>query len=396
MVWPIYRFVKGFDPSVISVNISRMGPSGPNGCRGPRVKAIIEGVRIAGFRAVVPTHRHSFMEDHSLFTAEEAEKLYATTGVYERRILPPHLCASDMCVAAAEGLLAQLGWDASSVDVLIFVSQDPDYNVPATSCVIQSRLGLASSAACFDVNLGCSGFVYGLWMAGRLLGGSSGKRALVLCGDTSSRHLVPGDRSTLPLFGDAGGAVALECAEGAAPIHVVVGTDGSGAKNIWVKAGGRRNSLVPGKEPWTAEQHEKLFTDSRLSLNGAEVFAFTLRAVPPLVREALEHAGTTVDAIDLCVMHQANAFMLEHLRKKTKLPPEKFVVDMHDFGNTSSASIPLAVSHRLGEALSTGTRKMLLAGFGVGWSWGAVIADVGPIPAPEVQEIPDDFPVLTP
>ncbi|WP_114861022.1 3-oxoacyl-ACP synthase III family protein [Azospirillum brasilense] len=360
------------------------------------MKAIIEGVRIAGFRAAVPPHRHSFLEDHSLFTAEEAEKLFATTGVYERRIAPPHICASDMCVAAAEGLLAQLGWDPASVDVLVFVSQDPDYNVPATSCVMQKRLGLATGAACFDVNLGCSGFIYGLWMAGRLLGGSTGRRAIVLCGDTSSRHLVPGDRSTLPLFGDAGGAVALEVSQGAAPIHVVVGTDGGGAKNIWVKAGGRRNSLVPGREPWPAGKQEQMFTDSRLSLNGAEVFAFTLRAVPPLIRETLEFAGVGVEDIDLCVMHQANAFMLEHLRKKTKFPPEKFLVDMHDFGNTSSASIPLAVSHRLGEALSTGTRKMLLAGFGVGWSWGAVVADVGPIPAPAVQEIPDDFPLLTP
>lgn len=360
------------------------------------MKSIVEGVRIAGFRAVVPRQRHSFMQDHTLFTAEEAEKLYATTGVYERRVAPPHICASDLCVAAAEGLLEQLGWDPATVEVLIFVSQDPDYNVPATSCVMQKRLGLPVTAACFDVNLGCSGFVYALWTAGRLLGGSSGRRALVLCGDTSSRHLVPGDRSTLPLFGDAGAAAALETAESASPMHVVVGTDGSGARNIWVKAGGRRNSLVPKAEPWTPEEHERLFRDSRLSLNGAEVFAFTLRAVPPLVREALEFAGIGVDALDACVMHQANAFMLEHLRKKTRIPAERFVVDMHDFGNTSSASIPLAISHRLGDVLAERTQRMLLAGFGVGWSWGAVVAEIGPIPPPTVAELPDDFAVLAP
>ncbi|MGQ9371554.1 3-oxoacyl-ACP synthase III family protein [Azospirillum sp. A39] len=360
------------------------------------MKAVIENIRIAGVRAVVPRSRHSFMEDHSVFSAEEAEKLYATTGVYERRVAPPHVCASDLCVAAGEGLLAQLGWDPRSVDVLIFVSQDADYNVPATACVMQKRLGLPTSAACFDVNLGCSGFVYGLWMAGRLLGGSDGRRALVLCGDISSRHLVPGDRSTLPLFGDAGGAAALEVAAGAAPMHVVLGTDGTGARNIWVKAGGRRNALTPGLVERTPEEQERLFADSRLALNGAEVFAFTLRAVPPLVRDALAFAGTTVEELDLCVMHQANAFMLEHLRKKTKIPAEKFVVDMRDFGNTSSASIPLALSHRLGEALATGTRRMLLAGFGVGWSWGALVAEVGPIPAPAVADLPDDFPVLTP
>ena len=360
------------------------------------VKAVIENVRIAGMRAVVPRGRHSFMEDHSLFSAEEAEKLFATTGVYARRIAPSHICASDMAVAAAEGLLRQLDWDPRTVDVLIFVSQDADYNVPATACIMQKRLGLGTGAACFDVNLGCSGFVYGLWLAGRLLGGSNGRRALVLCGDVSSRHLVPGDRSTLPLFGDAGAAAALEAVPGTAPMHVVVGTDGAGAKNIWVKAGGRRNALTPGLVERTPEEQERLFTDARLSLNGAEVFAFTLRAVPPLVREALEFAGTSVEGLDHCVMHQANAFMLEHLRKKTKIPEEKFLVDMHDFGNTSSASIPLAISHRLGGSLATGTRRMLLAGFGVGWSWGALVGEIGPIPAPEVAELPDDFPVLQP
>ncbi|NYZ15426.1 ketoacyl-ACP synthase III [Azospirillum sp. RWY-5-1] len=360
------------------------------------MKSIVEGVRIAGFGAAVPRQRHSFMEDRSLFSAEETEKLYATTGVHERRVAPPHICASDLCVAAAERLLQRLDWDPATVDVLIFVSQDADYNVPATSCIMQKRLGLPPTAACFDVNLGCSGFVYALWTAGRLMSGQPGGRALVLCGDTSTRHLVPGDRSTLPLFGDAGGAAALECDPEAPPIHVVVGTDGAGAKNIWVKAGGRRNSLVPRAEPWSAEEHARLFTESRLALNGAEVFAFTLRAVPPLVREALAHAGVGVEDIDLCVMHQANAFMLEHLRKKIKIPAERFIIDMHDFGNTSSASIPLAVSHRLGEPLSTGRHRLLLAGFGVGWSWGAVVAEVGPIPVPDLFELPDDFPVLQP
>lgn len=370
----------------------RQGP----GTRGIGVKAIIEDVRIAGMRAVVPRKRHSFLSDPDPFTREEAEKLFATTGVNERRIAPDHICASDLVTCAAEGLLAQLDWGPASVDVLIFVTQDSDYTVPATACIIQKRLGLSSGAACFDVNLGCSGFVYGVWMASRLLGGSTAKRALVLCGDIPSRHLVPGDRATLPLFGDAGTACALEVTPGAKPMHVVLGTDGSGARNIWVKAGGRRNALTPGLVKRTPEETEQLFNDARLHLNGAEVFSFTLRAVPPLVREALEFANSSVEQIDHCVMHQANAFMLEHLRKKTKFPPEKFVNDMHDFGNTSSASIPLAISHQLGDSLSTGARQVLLTGFGVGWSWGAIVGEIGPIPTPKVAELPDDFAVLVP
>ncbi|SMH41633.1 3-oxoacyl-ACP synthase III family protein [Azospirillum agricola] len=359
------------------------------------VKAVVDGVRFAGFQAAVPADRHSFLDDPAPFTREEAEKLAASTGVRGRRVLPPHLCASDLCVAAAEGLLAQIGWEPGSIDVLVFVSQDADYNLPATACVIQQHLGLSTSCAAFDVNLGCSGFVYGTWIAARLLSGivtEPGRpgRALVLCGDTSTRHLRPDDRSTLPLFGDAGSATALERDETAGRLFVVAGTDGAGASHIRIKAGGRRDSLVPPTAPRSPEEEERLFRDARLHLNGAEVFGFTLKAVPPLVRQTLDHAGTTVDAIDWCVMHQANKFMLDHLRKKTGFPEGRFVVDMEEFGNTSSASIPLAISHRLSTDLAEHRRRVLLAGFGVGWSWGALVGDIGPLPPPAVVEVGSD------
>lgn len=355
------------------------------------VKAVVEGVRIAGMRAVVPSRRQSFLETPEPFTREEAEKLAASTGVREQRVLPPHQCASDLCAAAATGLLDQLGWDPASIDVLVFVSQDADYNLPATACVLQKHLGLSTAAAAFDVNLGCSGFVYGTWIAARLLSGivpEPGRgRALVLCGDTSTRHLRPDDRATRPLFGDAGSATALERAADAPPMHVVVGTDGRGAEHIRIKAGGRRHTLVPTGTPRDPEEEARLYADARLHLNGAEVFGFTLRAVPPLVREALDHAGRSADDIDWCVMHQANRFMLEHLRKKTGFPEDRFVIDMERWGNTSSASIPLAVASRLGDDLVAHRRRLLLAGFGVGWSWGALVTEVGPIPAPEIGEL---------
>lgn len=359
------------------------------------MRAISTHVRFAGFRASVPVNRHSFLEDDSLFTREEAEKLLATVGVHSRRILPRPLGASDMCIHAAEGLLEQLGWDPASVEVLIFVSQDSDYPLPATACLIQQRLGLPQSAAAFDVNLGCSGFIYGCWMAAQLLAGSTGKRALVLAGDTSSRYLVPDDRATLPLFGDAGGVAALEATDNPADtLHTVMGTDGTGAPHILVKAGGRRHDLVPGPEPMTEEDRARLFKEARLHLNGAEVFAFSLKKVPGLIRDLLEHAQTDVDGVDMFVFHQANAFMLEHLRKKSKIEKEKFLIDMHDFGNTSSASIPLAICHKLGTDLSDNSRKTAMAGFGVGWSWAAMVADLGPIPEPMVTEIPNDYPPL--
>ncbi|CAK0769309.1 3-oxoacyl-(acyl-carrier-protein) synthase III [Azospirillaceae bacterium] len=360
------------------------------------MKAVIEGIRIAGMRAVTPRQRHSFMEDHSLFSAEEAEKLYASIGVYERRLLPRPYCASDMCLAAAEGLIQQLDWDPASIELLIFISQDADYVLPATACIMQRRLGMPTTSAAFDIPLGCSGFVYGMWTASRLLSGSSAKRALVLCGDVPSRYLVPDDRSTLPLFGDAGTATALEIDPNAPPIPLVVGTDGSGARNIWVKAGGKRDCLIPEATPRSEEEEARLFKDARLYLNGAEVFAFTLKAVPSLLREAIAHAGTSLEQIDMVVLHQANKFMLDHLRKRVGIPPEKFLVDMHHFGNTSSASIPLAICHRLGEKISVGPQKLLLAGFGVGWSWGAMVVTMGPTPAPTLVDLPEGYPTLVP
>jgi 3-oxoacyl-[acyl-carrier-protein] synthase-3 len=358
------------------------------------VKAITKGIKIAGINAAIPENRHSYMETPEPFTIEETEKLYKSIGVYERRILPPHLCASDMCVGAAEQLLKNLNWDPATVEVLIFVSQDSDYVLPSTACLIQTRLGLPETCAAFDVNLGCSGFVYATWMASQLLTGSNGKRALVLCGDTSTRYLNPNDRSTLPLFGDAGSAVALEKDENSTPIYTTMGTDGRGAANILVEAGGRRLPLVPEAEPWSDEKQKELFEKGRLHLNGAEVFAFSLRSVPKLVANILDHADVSNDDINWCVMHQANAFMLKHLRKKTKFPEEKFIIDLEKFGNTSSASIPLAIAHQLADDLSENNRKVLLAGFGVGWSWGAMVLDIGAIPKPEVVEIKNDFPPL--
>ena len=292
------------------------------------MKAVIEGVRIAGIRAVVPRERHSYVEEPGIFTPDEARKLHATIGVYERRVLPRPWCASDMCRAAAEGLLDQLGWDPASVDVLIFVSQDGDYVLPVTAAVLQRHLGLSSGAACFDVTLGCSGFVYGLWMAGRLLGGSV-KRALVLCGDNSTRYLHPQDKATLPLFGDAGSATALELDETATPIRVALGTDGAGAKHIFVKAGGKRDNLIPTDPPRSEAEMQRLYRDARLQLNGAEVFAFTLRAVPGLLRDALADGGLTVDDLDFVVPHQANKMMLEHIRKKIGCPVMQEPEDRH-------------------------------------------------------------------
>ena len=357
------------------------------------MQATVKGIRIAGMQAAVPTPRHSFVETPEHMTPEEAQKLYTSIGVHARRVAPPRILASDLCVAAAEALLEDLGWSRDSVEVLVLVTQGPDYLLPASACLIQKRLGLPTSCAAFDVNLGCSGFVYGSWIVSQLLSGSTGKRALLLCGDVSTRLLHPEDKATRPLFGDAGTATAFEKTPDAENMYVVLGTDGGGGKHISIKAGGLRHNLVSALRQ-TPEENEALYKAAHLHLNGPEVFSFTLRAVPALMREVLDYSGLSIDQIDTFVMHQANRFILEHLRKKTGIPAEKFVVDMHDFGNTSSASIPLAICHKLAGTVAESKQRAAMVGFGVGWSWGALIADLGPIPRPRVIDVPDDVETL--
>ncbi len=357
------------------------------------MQATVKGIRIAGMQAAVPTPRHSFVETPEHMTPEEAQKLFTSIGVHSRRVAPPRLLASDLCVAAAESLLNDLGWNRDSVEVLVLVTQGPDYLLPASACLIQKRLGLPTSCAAFDVNLGCSGFVYGSWIVSQLLSGSTGKRALLLCGDVSTRLLHPDDKATRPLFGDAGTATAFEKAPESSDMYVVLGTDGGGGRHISIKAGGLRHNLVPALLR-TPEENATLYKEAHTHLNGPEVFSFTLRAVPALMKEVLGYSGLGLDQLDTVVMHQANRFILEHLRKKTGIPAEKFVVDMHDFGNTSSASIPLAICNKLASQVAETRQRAAMVGFGVGWSWGALVAELGPIPRPRVIDVPDDVETL--
>ncbi|MGI9457460.1 MAG: 3-oxoacyl-ACP synthase III family protein, partial [Aeoliella sp.] len=321
--------------------------------------AHITGVRIAGVSASVPEQVCSWEDQATVFGRDLAAKISDATGVKHRRVAPPELCASDLCAQAAQRLLDDLGWELDSIDVLIFISQTPDYRLPATACVLQSRLGLSQSCAAFDLSLGCSGYVYGLWVASQMIGPNRCQRVLVLAGDTVSRLTSPDDQSTAGLFGDAGSATALEYDPRAQPMVFQLGTDGEGEDSLRVPAGGARLPIGSPEE-------------SYLQMDGADVFAFTLKVVPGLVRRTLDSAGWTVDSLDRIVMHQANTFLLNHLSKRLKAPAEKRVLALDGFGNTSCASIPLAMCNSLSSELTTRPQNLLLVGFGVGWSWGAV------------------------
>jgi 3-oxoacyl-[acyl-carrier-protein] synthase-3 len=351
--------------------------------------ARLEGVAVRGLRCAVPKAVRTLAQDGIIADDADRIKLETTIGVSSRRIANPELCTSDLCQKAAEGLITQLGWEKDTIDVLLFVSQSADYVIPSTACALQARLGLAQGLA-FDINLGCSGYAYGLWTAASLLKTliPQGRpaRALVLAGDVSTSKLMPGDRGTVPLFGDAGSATALEIDPSAPPLTGVFGTDGTGAEHLIIRAGALREPLVPPVTPHSLEKAAELFDHARLHLNGAEVFNFTLRIVPALANALLDASGQTVDSLDHVIMHQANAMMLTHLRKKLKIPPEKAPIALEGFGNTSSASIPLAICSTLPHAFET-PKSTVFMGFGVGWSWSALHLTLGPIPSPHIDEI---------
>lgn len=331
---------------------------------------LVKNVRIKGIACALPEKVEEVTSLYDSFGADSVNKIIGSTGV-ERRHVVTQECSSDLCVSAAERLIADLGVDKSSIDTLIFVSQTHDYTLPATACVLQERLGLPMQTAAFDVAMGCSGYVYGLWMASSLLSGGGSRRALLLVGDTISKIVSPADRSVAALFGDAGTATLLDFDPSASDIPFVLGTDGRGALNLVVPAGGYRDRN--GSSTHTVEEGVRGPYD--LYMNGAEIFAFTLARVPALVTALHEANAATGKDIDKYVFHQANRFMLDHLVKRMKLDREKVVLDVTDVGNTSCASIPLAISLHTGKAGGNLSCRLMLAGFGVGYSWAGCIAE---------------------
>jgi len=342
-----------------------------------------EHSRVAGITCTLPRNEVSTAEIAARLGADP-KRVLAMTGIESRRIAPPHLCASDLCADAASRLLDELGWKRESIDALIFVTQTPDYFIPATACVLQQRLDLSNNCACFDINMGCSGYIYGLSVASSLV--ESGLvRVLLLVGDTSNRMLSEQDRSVAFLFGDSGSATALERKE--ARTTFVLGTDGSGAEQLIIRAGQSRQRTTPELCARVEMEGGNIRSPQELYMNGSEVMAFTLREVPPLFDQLLTESSTKREEIDAVVMHQANKFLLDNLGRKIGIENDRVPSSVLKFGNTSCASIPVTITTCLKDAISKSTLRLAMMGFGVGWSWGACIGDYGPIVVPSANHI---------
>lgn len=330
----------------------------------------VEHVKVSGLAAAVPVKAEDNAQN-PLLSELEREKFIKTVGIRYRRVAPTGVTSSDLCYEAARKLIEALQWKPEEIDFLVYVTQTPDYFIPNTASVLQQRLQLHKNCMAFDVNLGCSGYVYGLSIAGSLLQNKPKGKALLLVGDVSTAVVSPKDKSTQPLFSDAGSATALEFALGHT-LHFNLQNDGNGHEDIMMPGGAFRN-------PFTTESLEFSTYDSgiertplHMKLDGLKIFNFALREIAPNIKDLLTSLHRSMEDVDFCVMHQANLLMLESVRKKLNLEASKVPYSLYDFGNTSSASIPVTLITQLREPLQHHSLQLVLAGFGVGLSWGSV------------------------
>ncbi|MFA6922349.1 MAG: ketoacyl-ACP synthase III [Gallionella sp.] len=337
---------------------------------------VLGHVALRAISCAVPDHPVGNEQFVARF-GEGVDKFAKMTGVVRRCVALPEQTSSDLSYVAAKRLFDTGKAAPEEIDAVIFVSQTPDYILPATACVLHQRLGLKKECLAFDINLGCSGFVYGLFVAGSLCR-REGIRNVLLCGgDTLSKVVSPADKSAAMLFGDAGFATLLTHTEGDDnPWHYLYGTDGSGNKAIMIPSGAQRNKL--GSHEAREFGEGVLRSDHDLYMDGTEVFNFTISEVPSAIKRLMEQSERTPENTDMLVLHQANLFILKQIAKMTKFPVEKVPVTIDRFGNTSVTSIPLTLCDTLAANSDKTARRVILAGFGVGLSWGVVSLEVCP------------------
>ncbi len=339
------------------------------------MSSVLKKAKIKDIGIFLPEKKLTNLNLAKAFPDWSTERIFDKTGINERRIADDLQTAGDLAYEAAIKLFAQGLIAVKDVDFIILCTQAPDYILPSTACVIQHRLGVSRNAGALDINLGCSGFVYGLSLAKGLIETGAARCVLLLTADTYSKYIHPLDKSVRTLFGDAGAATAIVSseAEGESIGPFVFGTDGSGAKNLIVEAGMYRLPKSPETSIEVSDSSGNVRTLENLYMNGAEVMAFSLNEVPKAAETLLLKAGKTKNDIDFFILHQANKFMLEALRKKLKVADEKLPIMVSEYGNTVSSTIPITLFNlRRDRRLNSGNQLMLI-GFGVGYSWAACL-----------------------
>jgi len=336
----------------------------------------LQTARISSVEYYLPEQVLSNEDLEKLFAGWSAEKIYSKTGVSRRHIASQSECSSDLGVKAALSLMERYDVKPADVDVLIFCTQTPDYCIPSTSCIMQDRLGLPTSCAVFDINLGCSGFVYGLWTASAYIRSGMAHNVLLITADTYSKLIHPLDKSVRTIFGDAA-AAALICADGgiAQVGDFVLGTNGSGHQNLIASTSGFRVSRSAETAMEKEDESGNIRSLDNLHMNGPNILTFTLRVIPKNIQKLLDKAGLTLNDVDWFIFHQANKFILDRLVSKLRIPENKVPICLEECGNTVSSSIPITLKDCQQRGLFQNGDRIMLVSFGVGYSWGSVMLE---------------------
>lgn len=296
----------------------------------------------------------------SQFPQWTAEKIKKKTGISQRHIAGNNECASDLAYEAALKLFNSGICSPEDIDYILLCTQSPDYFLPTTACILQNRLNIPTTAGALDFNLGCSGYIYGLSLAKGLIETSQANNVLLITAETYTKYLGNDDVATRTIFGDAAAATLLSAKNNDTPLigTFIFGSDGSGAENLIVTNGALRNPSAK---------------ERKLTMNGPDVFSFTIKTVPKAVNALLDSTEKGILEVDYFIFHQANEYMLKHLRDKIEIPQEKFYIDLDKTGNTVSSTIPIAIKNALSKKIINPGDKVALVGFGVGYSWGGCI-----------------------
>lgn len=342
----------------------------------------ISDVQISGSVSCVPKQTITNLENSLFNSHEEAVKFIEMTGVEEKRHLKSNVLVSDLCYQSAELLIKNLNWNKDEIGVLIMVTQTPDYLIPNTAIILQDRLGLSKNTACFDIPLGCSGFVYGASVISSMIHKAGFTKGLLLVGDASSMLAYKEDKKSAPLFGDAGCATAFEYQPGK-NINFKLWSDGSAFDSIIIPDGGYRNRFSLNSLEVITDEDGSKRTNINPKMNGPAVFLFGITQVPKEINYFLKHIEEDISNIDYLLFHQANKFMLEMIRKKVKAQIAQVPYSLTKYGNTSSASIPLTLS-LLGNNATN--KKIAMCGFGIGLSIGCGYFETGEVFVNELIE----------
>ncbi len=333
-----------------------------------------KNVGISALAACVPKRViDNYHYDLDIWPEDEVKKVVDKVGVAERRFVDEKTCSSDLCFAAAEKLIVDNNIDRSEIDLLVFLSQTPDYRMPATSILLQDRLGLPMSTMAFDIQLGCSGFINALSIVYALMQNHGFRKALLLDGETRSKVYSRKDRREAFIFGDAGVAALIERDEKFGESHFSLNSDGSRGNLIMIPGGGYRNmSSIDTLKEKVVDEYGNIRSDENGYMNGADVFNFVLVEVPKDIKRLIAETGEDIQKMDYYIFHQANAFINNHIAKKLKLDRDRIPWTIQKFGNTSSVSVPLTIVSELKDRME-GKKRLMLSAFGVGMAWATAI-----------------------